>query len=44
MGFILWGFFLTMLFCGIEVAVILYGSAVLIGLIIGVIKAIKKRE
>ena len=30
MGFILWGFFLTMLFCGIEVAVILYGSGSLL--------------
>ncbi len=44
MGFVLWGFFLTMLFCGIEVAVILYGSAVLIGFIIGIRRAIKERE
>ena len=40
----LWGFFLTMLFCGIEVAVILYGSAMLIGFIIGIRKAIKERD
>ena len=44
MGIILWGFFLTMLFCGIEVAVILYGTAVLIGVIVGIVKAIKERE
>ena len=44
MVFVLWGFFLTMLFCGIEVAVILYGSVVLIGFIIGIRRAIKERE
>lgn len=44
MGIILWGFFLAMLLCGIEAACWLYGTAIFIGFIIGIRKAIKERE
>ena len=44
MGFILWGFFLTMLLCGIEAACWLYGTAILIGFAYGTYKHFKERE
>ena len=44
MGIILWGFFLAMLLCGIEVACWVYGLAVLIGFAYGTYKYFKERE
>lgn len=44
MGWILWGFFLIMLFWGIKPALIIYGSAALIGFVYGTYKFWKERK